>query len=120
MLTLSPTTDAACLAAVVGVVLYARVPGAFVDLAAEARWLAVAGAVRLDQHLPPPAEMATSTYLGDQSAVNQALGVLLAGGETLEGAQAALEERARTGRTTTVAAARRILAELEGGSSQEG
>ena len=99
---------------VTGVVLYARAPGAFVDLAADARFLDLAGAVDLDRHLPAPASSAASTVLADQSVVNQALGVLLARGNTLEGARVALGERARVERVPTVGAARRILAELDG------
>ena len=108
-----PTGGAAPESIVTGVVLYARVPGAFVDLAADARWLDDTAAVSVDQHLPAPTDTAPSTLLGDRSTVNQALGVLLARGATLEEAAAALEERARAGIVTVVGAAQGILAELE-------
>ena len=100
---------------VTGVVLYARVPGAFVDLAADAGWLDATRVVRVDEHLPARADSSASTYLLDQSTVDQAIGVLLARGATLDGARVALAERARAGRTTRAEVARRILAELDEG-----
>ncbi|HEY0118000.1 MAG TPA: hypothetical protein VGC04_04395 [Cellulomonas sp.] len=119
-LTLPPAPGTAVASVVVGVVLYARVPGAFVDLAADARWLDIAGVVDLDRHLPAPAETTPATYLGDQSAVNQALGVLVAGGRTLDDARSALAEQARADEMTTADAARRILAELDRNPPREG
>lgn len=117
---LSPTGGAKEESTVLGVVLYAGVPGAFVDLAADAGWLGVGGEVRLDQHLPAPTDPTSSTYLADQSTINQAIGVLVGGGATLEEARARLDEHARSGRVTRVAAASRILDELEGSPPQAG
>ena len=106
-------------ASVTGIVLYASRPGAFVDLAADARWLGVPDMVSLDLHLPaPPATR--STVLEDRSTIDQALGVLLAGGATPHGAKVALAERARTEQVTEAGAARRVLAELDSGPSAAG
>lgn len=111
---LSPPGDVPAESTVLGVVLYARVPGAFVDLAADAQWLGATGAVRLDEHLPAPTDGAPNTYLEDLSTVNQALGVLVAGGSTLDEARARLDDHARADGATRVAAARRVLAGLDG------
>lgn len=111
----SPAGEPAAERIVTGVVLYARVPGAFVDLAADAGWLDATRVVRVDEHLPARADSSASTYLLDQSTVDQAIGVLLARGATLDGARVALAERARAGRTTRAEVARRILAELDEG-----
>lgn len=94
--------------------LYAITPGAFVDLAADARWLYVASDVRLDEHLPAPTDPTPTTYLDDQSTIIQALGVIVAAGATLDEATARLGEHARSGQVTTLSAAHRILAGLEG------
>ncbi len=96
-----------------GLVLYAGTPGAFVDLAADAAWLDVAHALSLDHHLPAPTDTTPSTFLGDRSTINEALGVLLSDGTTLQHARAELHHRAQDGRVSDVSAARRILAELD-------
>ncbi|NYI42769.1 hypothetical protein [Demequina lutea] len=100
--------------ATIGVVLYARTPGAFVDIAADALWLGMAGEVQLDAHLPVPTDPTPATYLQDESTINQALGVLVEGGATLDGARAGLGQRARSSHQTTASAARRVLDELKG------
>ena len=51
----------------------------------------------LYQHLPTPTDTTPNNLLGDQSTINQALGELLARGDTPEDAKAALEARARAG-----------------------
>lgn len=114
----------------VGVVLFARTPGAFVDLAADASWLGIGAHVRLDEHVPLPAGWAAGagvavgrtphTYVSGQGAINQALGVLVAGGATLEEARAALGSRARGAGVTAAAAARGLLAELDARARPEG
>ncbi len=114
-MSLSPSDGSSDEPTLTGIVLYAATPGAFVDLAADARWLDLADSLSLDQHLPAPAD-ATPTVLLDRSAINQALGVLLARGITLEQAKVDLAGRADGGRMSRVDAARGILAEVEGSS----
>ncbi len=103
-----------------GLVLYAATPGAFVDLAVDAAWLEVAHALSLDHHLPPPTDTTPSTVLADRSTVNQALGVLLSRGATLQRARAELRRRPEDGQVSEVGVARRILAELEEDSPRVG
>ena len=74
------------------VVFYAASPGAFVELGANARVLwGLDGEVVLDGHLPPPAFL---DALAESVEINQAIGVLIAGGLTPAEAAAALDERA--------------------------
>jgi hypothetical protein len=80
------------------VVFYAATPGAFVDLAADAaRQDPTPGAVILDVHLDDPDgahPVSGSTGFSEISIINQALGVIMGGGRTLEQARVALDARA--------------------------
>lgn len=75
----------------VAITLYARVPGAFVDLSADLAWLSgqdLADFVR-DQHLAPPD--VSHTAVADDAAINQALGVLIGRGYTIGEAEEFLD-----------------------------
>ena len=82
------------------VVFYSGAAGSFADLADDARWIFnLDGYPLLDSHLAPvgagadPARVHGLSALND---INQALGVLIEEGRTLEGARAELHRRART------------------------
>lgn len=101
------------LAGDVALVLYGSIPGAFVDLHADLTWVigrAGSGLV-LDRDLVVPAESIEG--LAHLSAVNQAIGVLIAGGYTPEQAAAALDELAASGEVPSHAVARRVLEALD-------
>jgi hypothetical protein len=100
--------------AVVAFILYARAPGAFVDLAADVAWLTGGTPTELvlDAHLGIPAEPDTAAHIEAASLINQAIGVLIGRGFTPE--QAHLEVDALTARSGVgrVTAAHLILARL--------
>jgi hypothetical protein len=79
----------------VSLVLFAAVPGAFVDLVADLTWMTghPLTEVILDQHLPVRVDDHAGAPLQNASVINQALGVLIGRGCTPE--QAALELAAR-------------------------
>ena len=98
----------------IALVLYAAVPGALVDLAADLAWLTslpLADFV-LDHHLRGPEPSRTST--GMASLVNQAIGVLLGRGQTPDEAYQTLADHASAGGVTRASAAETILAEVTG------
>ena len=102
--------------AIARVILYARTPGALVDLAADLSWLArrtLAGC-ELDQHLILPPVASTATNLHAVSAVNQAIGALIGAGHSPEQAHRELDVRAATADTDRHAVAVIILAALPG------
>ena len=73
------------------VVFYAAAPGAFADLAADTRQAyRMDGQVVLDEHLSPQHAESGVTGLAELSAVNQAIGILVARGRTVEEARAEL------------------------------
>ena len=76
------------------VILYAARPGAFVDLAADLGWLTGRrlSEFALDQHLSGPAQPAGGVR--SASLMNQAIGVLLGRGYTLEQAELEIDARA--------------------------
>jgi hypothetical protein len=92
-------------------ILYAGVPGALVDLAADLEWLTgLAGQeLALDQDLagPPPAD----PMIDGDSVINQAIGVLLGRGETPEQAEIIIENRAAAEGISPQATAAAILHE---------
>jgi hypothetical protein len=92
-------------------VLYATTPGAFVDLAADLSYtLALEPrmlALDADLVAPPPGPAATG--LADHSMINQALGILIDQGHTLESAHSALRHLAEIGSLDLAAAAERLL-----------
>jgi hypothetical protein len=98
----------------VAFILYARSPGAFVDLAADAAWLTAGPSTEfvLDAHLGVPAEPDTATPIADASTVNQAIGVLIGRGRTPEQAHLELDAQAAHSGTDRVAAAHLILDRL--------
>jgi hypothetical protein len=92
-------------------VLYATTPGSFVDLAADLSYtLALEPrmlALDADLVAPPPGPAATG--LADHSMINQALGILIDQGHTLESAHSALSRLAEIGSLDLAAAAERLL-----------
>jgi hypothetical protein len=79
--------------------LYAAVPGALVDLAADLSFALdqPLTALALDRHLPHPNPHSHISGLTEFSHINQALGVLLACGRTRQQAHTELSERAGRG-----------------------
>ena len=94
-------------------VLYGTIRGAFVDLHADLTWVQGrrASGLVLDDDLAVPAP--SEDGLANLSAVNQAIGVLIAGGYTPEQAVAALDELAASGEVPSHAAAQRLLEALD-------
>ena len=76
----------------VALILYAGTPGTFVDLTADLAWLTgrPPSDFALDQHLIPAGSDA-GTYLRAASVINQAIGVLIGRGYTLQQAHRELD-----------------------------
>jgi len=91
----------------VALILYARTPGTFVDLAADLAWLTgrPQSDFALDQHLNVPA----GTSLRAASVINQAIGVLIGRGYTPRQAHSKLDTQADRARTDRDTAAQVIL-----------
>jgi hypothetical protein len=99
-------------AAEITLILYGATRGAFVDLAADLGWLLGSddpGFV-FDRHLSAPVESISG--LADLSQVNQAIGVLVAGGYTVEQALKVLDALAAEEHCERHVAAARLLADL--------
>lgn len=98
----------------ISLILYAGVPGALVDLAADLGWLTgvAESDLALDQHLAGPQPHA-ATIDGD-SAINQAIGVLLGRGETHRQAEIIIAVRAAAEGISPQATAAAILHEVSG------
>jgi hypothetical protein len=107
--------------AAVAFILYARSPGAFVDLAADVAWLTGGPPSEfvLDAHLGVPAQPDTATPIGAESVINQAIGVLIGRGYTAEQASWELDIRAAHGGTERVTAAHIVLARLTPGGDDQ-
>jgi hypothetical protein len=77
-------------------IVYAALPGALVDLAADLAWLSgrPLDEARLDEDLGGPRAKGSPGPLSQLSTVTQAVGVLMAGGLTPEEASAELDARA--------------------------
>jgi hypothetical protein len=108
-----PGVGDARVARAVVLVLYARSPGTFVDLAADLAWL-TARPLRdfvLDQHLPA-AGPGTVTHLLEESVINQAIGVLIGQGYTPMQADRQLDVLAADAGVSRRAASLRILAKV--------
>jgi hypothetical protein len=105
--------DASVFPAVV-LVLYAGLPGTFIDLAADLAWLTARplSDFVLDQHLLAPAGTGTGTDLLEASVINQAIGALIGQDYTLHQAERHLEARAADAGISRHAASLRILADL--------
>jgi len=113
MIPLPPVVDGA---AALGLILYAGVPGAFTDLAADLAWMSGRDLsdFALDHHLTAPADLDGHDGLAALSLINQALGMLIAHGHTPEQADRELDDWAsRTGVDRHVAATH-ILAGPDG------
>ncbi len=98
----------------VAVILYATVPGTFVDLAADLAWLTGQPLTEftLDQHLAIPPGPDTTVQLQVASDINQAIGVLIGRGYTPQQAHWQLDVQAANNRTDRHTAARHILAKI--------
>lgn len=97
----------------VEMVLYGANPGAFVDLAADLAWLLgrPLEEVMLDRHLEPLASSIRSVI--DRSLMDQAVGVLIAGGWAPQEAQVELTQRAHELGVARWEAAQALLAGLD-------
>lgn len=106
------------LAPVVVLVLYAAVPGAFVDLAADLAWITGQDNTdfHLDEHLDLPTGAPAETSLAAMSMINQAIGVLLGRGRTPDQAAHDLTVLAATSRGDLSTAAAAVLATTTGPS----
>lgn len=95
----------------VSLILFAGVAGAFVDLAADLCWLTGRrlADVGLDQHLSVLIDGHAADTLHAGSVINQALGVLIGRGCTLEQADRELDTRAADAGTDRHRAAARVL-----------
>lgn len=98
-------------------VLYAGQPGAFVDIAADISWITgrPLDSFRIDEHLIPSGDDGSVTALQDASTVNQAVGVLLERGFTMEGARHHLDRLAAMAGVASAAAAAILLGQLSDG-----
>jgi hypothetical protein len=98
--------------------LYAGCPGAFAELAAETRRVfGQHGQVVVDADLAQPPSVAGLTGTDDITAVNRAVGVLIAEGHTPSGAHAELSRRALRSGNDRPAAARHLLDPAAGDGS---
>lgn len=98
----------------VSLVLFAAVPGAFVDLAADLTWMRghPLTSVVLDQHLPVRVDDHAGDTLQKASVIYQALGVLIGRGCTPEQADLELAARAVDADTDRHQAATLLLASI--------
>jgi hypothetical protein len=112
----TPTPDAAD-PATMTLVLYAATPGAFVDLAADLRWLTGAGpdSFVLDADLNLSDPRATAVGVAELSAINQAVGMLLGSGHSIEQAHGELDRLAAEAGTDSHTAALGVLGDAERG-----
>jgi hypothetical protein len=107
--------DAARAETAVDLIMYARAPGAFTDLAADLAWLSGLDLVdfTLNQHLIVP-ERDEVDGLFARSLINQAIGMLIARGSTPEQAERELAARAVRDGLDRHIAARQILTSADG------
>lgn len=95
------------------IVLYAQNPGAFIDLAADARIALGAGNdVIIDGHLPPPTPLSAQrgvNALADRSTIDQALGFLIEQGHPPVQARTELARRATVAGASIVSVALRVI-----------
>jgi hypothetical protein len=91
--------------------LYAATPGAFVDLAADLGYALQVGpdVLTLDTHLTPAAHESGLHGLADLTHINQAIGILLDKGHTLDGARTELQRVAHRAETTLRVAAQDLV-----------
>ena len=106
-------------AATASLILFAATPGAFLDLATDLSWLAGSlgglntAAFVLDEDLTVPHDPAAPSRLKTLSTIDQAIGVLISQGNTLEQAHQHLDLLAAYTRVDRPTAAETILAELD-------
>jgi hypothetical protein len=93
------------------IVLFAEVPGAFVDLAADLAWLTGRdlGDVSLDADLGDYVQVQPATSVRTRSSIDQAVGVLIGRGNTAEAALVELDALASLAGTDCYAAALELL-----------
>jgi hypothetical protein len=96
------------------IVFYAHNPGAFTDLAADARTMLGldGGDIVVDEHLPPPTAVAAQAglaVLADRATIDQAIGFLMEQGDPPELARAELRRRAAAAGSSVASAAQQIL-----------
>jgi hypothetical protein len=98
----------------IAVILYAATPGAFIDLTADLSWITGRnlGDFRLDEHRTLPENITNPAALSAMSSIDQAIGVLIGRGSTLEQAERDLHARAASAGIEPLAAANLILAAL--------
>jgi hypothetical protein len=92
-------------------VLYAATPGAFVDLAADLTYALQVGpdVLALDTHLKQSLGQPGVNGFTDMTHINQAIGILIGHGHSVEGANTELHRLARLAETSVLVAARRLL-----------
>ncbi|AEF34859.1 MULTISPECIES: ANTAR domain-containing protein [Mycobacteriaceae] len=102
-------------------ILYAGNPGAFVDLAADLSWLTGRTLTEfvLDQHRTPPRAGGAPGGIAAASLIDQAIGVLIAGGYTVERAHREIDARAERLSVSRGDIANDILSELNGPVSED-
>lgn len=95
-------------------VLYAAVPGAFVDLAADMSWILALepSMLVLDEHLSVPASSEAISGLREHAIINRAIGALIENGFTPDAARAELRSHAEADSGDVPAAAQRLLDSL--------
>ncbi len=97
----------------IALILFAGVPGAFIDLAADLSWLTGRPlGFRVDEHCDLPVSDPCRAPLSTRWTVDQALGVLIGRGSTFEHAERELHERAAKGSVELREAAALVLADL--------
>ncbi len=105
------------------IVLYAGLPGAFGDLAADLAWLTRRdlGEIGLDVDLGDDVRTSRAISLRARSAIDQAMGVLVGRGRTPGAARLELDALAERARTDTHAAALALLGAMatDGGVSKD-
>jgi hypothetical protein len=115
MLALTPSTAGnAAAQPLINLVLYARAPGAFTDLAADLCWLTGCDTSEfvMDRHLKRPIDWESARRLAAIRAIDEALGVLIGQGHTPDQATDELDRRARAGAVERHVAAGQVLAQL--------
>jgi len=95
-------------------VLYAAVPGAFVDLAADMSWILALepSMLVLDKHLGVPVPSEAVIGLHEHAIINRAIGALIEKGFTPDSARAELRRHAEADSGDVPAAAQRLLDSL--------